>query len=166
MTIGPATADDVQKAMQRFDLETRDTPEWRQWEKDKSNKFAFVWNGRLYPMKEVISKATGTPKTDFSGGEESIRFANKLGLIVEALRLPSETETAIALHEFLLSAHPEPIEPKAAYDRLARIFTFRPSERSSCRPMAATSGRIGCNGHAILLCSKVSLITANVAFGV
>ena len=114
MTIGPCTADDVQKAMQRFDLEMRDTPEWRQWEGDKNHKLAFVSNGRRYPMKEVISMATGTPKTDFSGGEESIRFANKLRLNVEALRLPSETETAVALHELLLSAYPEPIEPKAA----------------------------------------------------
>jgi hypothetical protein len=86
MTIGPCTTDDVQNAMQRFDLEMRDTPEWRQWEDDKNNKFAFVSNGRRYPMKEVISIATGTPKTDFRGGEESIRFANKLRLNVDELR--------------------------------------------------------------------------------
>jgi hypothetical protein len=36
-------------------------------------------------MKEVISMATGTSKADFSGGEESIRFANKLGLAVEVV---------------------------------------------------------------------------------
>ena len=74
--------------------------------------------------------ATGTPKTEFSGGEESIRFANKLGLHIEALRLPSETETAIALHELLLSAYPEPIEPKAAYDALAEHFHLSKSLRT------------------------------------
>ena len=31
MTIGPTTAADLEKAMQRFDVEMRDTPKWRQW---------------------------------------------------------------------------------------------------------------------------------------
>jgi hypothetical protein len=75
MTIAPSTADAVRKAMQRFDVEMRDTPEWRHWEEDKNHKLAFVSDDRRYPMKEVISMATGTPKTDFSGGEEAIRFA-------------------------------------------------------------------------------------------
>jgi len=72
MTIGPCTADDVQKAMQRFDLEMRDTPEWRQWEGDKNHKFVFVSNGRRYPMKEVISMATGCRPSALVGQNELI----------------------------------------------------------------------------------------------
>jgi hypothetical protein len=57
----------VHKAMQRFDLEMRDTAEWHDWEQKNTHKFAFVRDGRRYPMKELISLATGTPKADFSG---------------------------------------------------------------------------------------------------
>jgi MoxR-like ATPase len=130
MTIGPSTEGDVRKAMQRFDLEMRDTAEWRQWEENNNHKFAFVSNGRHYPMKEVISMATGTPKSDFSGGEEAIRFAKKLSFDVEALRLPSEAEIGIALHESLLANYPEPVEPKEAYDKLAAYFHLSKSLRT------------------------------------
>ena len=64
MTIRAGTQDDIQKAMRRFDLEMRDTAEWSQWEQRKTHKFALVFNGQRYPMKEVISMATSTPKDD------------------------------------------------------------------------------------------------------
>ena len=66
MTIGSSTKDNVQAAMHRFDLEMRDTPEWRNWEGDKNHKFAFISNGHRYPMKEIISLATGTPKANLA----------------------------------------------------------------------------------------------------
>ena len=79
MTIGPATSSDIRNAMQRFDAELRDTADWKNWEDNNSYKFALIDDhGRRYPMKEVISMATGTPKADFSGGDEAIRFAKKL----------------------------------------------------------------------------------------
>jgi hypothetical protein len=130
MTIRPSTKEDLQHAMERFDAEMRDAAEWRDWERNNSHKFAFVLNGRRYPMKEVISMATGTPKDDFSGGEEAISFADKLGLDVEALRLPSEAEVATALHDVLLARHPEPVRPGDAYDRLAEHFHLSKSQRT------------------------------------
>jgi hypothetical protein len=104
MSIAECNADDVRAAMARFDAEMRDSSDWANWNEKKNHKFAFVEQARHYPMKEIISMASGTSKDDFSGGEEAIRFAKKLGFDVEALHLPSEGETAIALHELLLAA--------------------------------------------------------------
>jgi hypothetical protein len=61
MTILGSTEDEVRKAMQRFDLEMRDTKDWLRWEENKTHKFAFLSDGRRYPMKQIISMATGTP---------------------------------------------------------------------------------------------------------
>ena len=49
--------------------------------------------------------ASGTSKDDFSGGEVAIRFAKKLGFDVEALHLPSEAETAMALETTRVSVN-------------------------------------------------------------
>src|SRR5262245_18403155 len=99
MSIADCDAADIRAAMARFDADMRTSPEWAKWDEKKNHKFAFLEQGRRYPMKEIISMASGTPKDDFSGGEETIRCAKKLGFDVEALHLPSEGETAIALHD-------------------------------------------------------------------
>jgi hypothetical protein len=141
MAISTSTKEAVQKAMQRFDLEIRDTAEWLQWEQKNNHKFAFVYNDRRYPMKEVISIATGTPKEDFSGGEEAIRFAERLGFEVEALHLPAEAEIAAALHDLLLEAFPKSVEPKEAYDKLADHFHLSRSLRTLKLPDGRCYGR-------------------------
>jgi hypothetical protein len=141
MAISTSTKEAVQKAMQRFDLEIRDTAEWLQWEQKNNHKFAFVYNDRRYPMKEVISIATGTPKEDFSGGEEAIRFAERLGFEVEALHLPAEAEIAAALHDLLLEAFPKSVEPKEAYDKLADHFHLSRSLRTLKLPDGRCHGR-------------------------
>jgi len=130
MSIAACTEGDVRNAMLRFDAEIRSLPEWAQWDEKKNHKFAFVDEGRRYPMKEIISMASGTPKDEFSGGEEAIRFAKKLNLGVEALHLPSEAETTIALHDLLLASHPHPLQPSEAYEALAKYFHLSKSLRS------------------------------------
>lgn len=102
MTIQSGTPDDIRNAMQRFDAELRNTSDWQGWEERKNHKFALHENDRQYPMKEIISMATDTPKDDFSGGAEALRFATKLGFNVEALRLPNFAETKSALHDLAL----------------------------------------------------------------
>jgi len=68
MTIGPCTADDVQKAMQRFDLEMRDTLEWRQWEGDKNHKFAFVSNDHRHRSELSVHRELEIVGADNSAG--------------------------------------------------------------------------------------------------
>src|SRR5262245_32909283 len=129
MSIAECNADDVRAAMSRFDAEMRALPDWANWDEKKNHKFAFVENGRRYPMKEIISLASGTSKDDFSGGEEAIRFAKNLGFDVEALHLPPEGETAMALHDLLLASNPDPVQPSKAYEALARYFHLSKSLR-------------------------------------
>ena len=130
MAIRTGTADDVLNAMRLFDEELRDTPDWLDWEEKKNHKFAFRESDRLYPMKEIISMATGTPKGDFSGGEESIRFASKLGFDVDALRLPNFAATKSALHDLALSVFPNSLTPQNAYNDLGDGFRLSLSLRT------------------------------------
>jgi len=130
MAIQSATPENIRDAMRRFDAEMRNMPDWLDWEDKKTHKFAFHENDRLYPMKEIISLATGTPKDEFSGGEEAIRYALKLGFDVEALRLPSEPEVRLALHDLLLERYPETLSPSQCYTVLADEFHLSQSQRS------------------------------------
>ena len=130
MTIGAGTKDDVQRAMQQFDTELRDTPEWADWENKNNYKYAILENGHRYPLKKIISLATGTPLDGFSGGEESIRFAKQLGLSIEPLRLPTESCVRAALHDLLVARYPEPVNPQDAYDVLAEQFQLSAALRT------------------------------------
>ena len=130
MTIRVGTAEDMRNAMRQFDEELRATPEWEDWDQKQNHKYAINVDGRLYPMKEIISLATGSPKSDFNGGGESIRFVRNLGFAIEALRIPNFAETKAALHDIALSAHPNNISPQEAYDELATQFELTNTLRS------------------------------------
>jgi 5-methylcytosine-specific restriction protein A len=54
--------------MSRFDSELRGTKEWQGWEDNKAHKYAIEDTGRRYPVKQVLSLATGVPVSEFSGG--------------------------------------------------------------------------------------------------
>lgn len=129
MAIGPCTPEDIRSSMEHFDRKLRDTEDWRGWEEKQNHKYAFNENGKLYPMKEIISRATGTPRKDFNGGTESIKFARDLGFSAVALRLPSVAETKAAIHDLLLQSYPEPVTPQEAYEELAHWFKLSPALR-------------------------------------
>lgn len=82
------TSSDLHAAMVQFDREFRDTPDWSDWENDRRNKYAIQANGnRLYPVKKIISLATGVPTAAFSGGESHANlYVSDRGLNVVALR--------------------------------------------------------------------------------
>ena len=65
--------------MERFDRDLRNSPEWQGWQQNESHKYAIAHNGRRYPVKKVISLATDTPVSGFSGGDESNTFLGRLG---------------------------------------------------------------------------------------
>src|SRR5919199_429517 len=73
------------EAMERFDREQRDTLDWRNWQTWRSFKHAIEHEGRLYPVKQIISLATGTPVSSFSGGPEANTYVERLGFEVVPL---------------------------------------------------------------------------------
>ena len=71
-------------AMLRFDEELRGQGRWATWP-TRADKFALSYRDQRYPVKHIISMATGAKVSTFSGGNESNRYAAKLGLIVIGL---------------------------------------------------------------------------------
>lgn len=114
----------ILEAMARFDQENRHSPTWTDWETKKNFGYAIVHDGRRYPVKEIISIATGTSASSFSGGRTTNSRVQKVGLDVEALHMPPESEVRVALHELLLARAPDAIEPTEAYDTLADRFAL------------------------------------------
>jgi len=47
---------------------------WAKWEQNKAHKHAIWYNGRYYPVKKIISIATGYPTKKFGGGPEANRY--------------------------------------------------------------------------------------------
>jgi MoxR-like ATPase len=130
MTIRPGTEDDIQRAIEQFDTELRGTTEWTDWETNGNYKYALLENDERYPLKKIISLATGTPLNEFSGGEESIRFAEQFDLSIAPLSLPTESKVRAALHDLLVSRFPEPVMPQDAYDVLAKHFKLSAALRN------------------------------------
>jgi MoxR-like ATPase len=120
----------ILESLARFDREERDSPKWRDWEGKGNFKYAIVHDGQLYPVKEIVSLATGTPTSGFSGGTQANGLVQKTGFSVEALHLPTESEVQIALHELLLSKASTSIEPAEAYEGIADKFALPARLRS------------------------------------
>jgi hypothetical protein len=114
----------INEALDRFDREERPSPKWQGWEAKDNYKYAIAKNGRLYPPKEIIALATGTPTSNFSGGAEANGYLRRHGFQIEALRLPAEGEVQTALHDLLVTKAPSPIEPSDAYRLLADQFAL------------------------------------------
>jgi hypothetical protein len=124
MPVAPLDRDRTLESMIRFDREERNSPKWRDWETKENHKYAIVHDGRLYPVKEIVSLASGAPTSSFSGGAQANGLVRKVGFNVEALHLPTEREVQIALHELLLAQAPSAIEPALAYETLADQFAL------------------------------------------
>src|SRR5437762_11262574 len=86
MAIPRVSRDQVIDALRRFDAEERGTDEWRTWQSNSNYEHALRFEDRLYPVKEIISLATGTPKDSFSGGPESNSYVGNLGFEIVPLR--------------------------------------------------------------------------------
>lgn len=84
--IPETTQDAFIKAMTRFDQELRTSSEWADWEHDVRHIYAIEYQGRRYPVKHIISMATGAPKTGFSGGSEANSYVGRLGFTILKLR--------------------------------------------------------------------------------
>ncbi len=84
------------EAMNKFDRELRDTPDWQGWEDRGSQKYAVLYDEEHYPPKQVISMATGVHVREFSGGEESNSYMQKRGFEIVPIRDEEEIELVAA----------------------------------------------------------------------
>ncbi len=69
MTIPDVSQVTIASALKTFDIKYRNTPEWLGWERKGTQRYAIVYQGKLYPPKMVISLATGMKRSEFSGGD-------------------------------------------------------------------------------------------------
>jgi hypothetical protein len=79
MKIPETTAQALHEAMDRFDKELRNTTVWERWEQDETHRYALEQDGKLYPVKQIVSMATGFPVGQFSGGDQANGFVEKYG---------------------------------------------------------------------------------------
>jgi predicted HNH restriction endonuclease len=144
MPIPPATSSALLGAMARFDQELRHSPEWAGWEQNKAHLYAIEHDGNRYPVKEIVSMATGMPVSEFSGGRapgDANAFVSAQGLnIVELRQSRNPTwvrdELILALDMYLRSAGNPPgkesaeiVELSATLNRLARYLGLTKADR-------------------------------------
>lgn len=79
------TREKILEALDAFDQELRDADDWRDWQFRKVYKYAISHGGRWYPVKHIISTATGISVSRFSGGGESNGRLVRLGFEIVPL---------------------------------------------------------------------------------
>ncbi len=82
--IPPVPKEALLAAMERFDAVFRSQARWVRWP-TRADKFALLHDGKRYPVKFIISLATGVGVNSFSGGNEANTYVGKRGLTVISL---------------------------------------------------------------------------------
>ena len=103
MTIPETTSENLINSLNDFDENYRSNAEWVDWNLSRKHKHAIKYNGNIYPMKFIISLATGMNRQEFSGGEESIRYIKGRNLDVVSLHLPEKSVIENYFHDEILS---------------------------------------------------------------
>lgn len=85
MAIKAVSKEAIVNAMQVFDTELRSHQEWQAWEQNQSHLYAIDVAGTLYPAKKIVSLATGTPVSQFTGGHQTNRYLENRGFVVKEL---------------------------------------------------------------------------------
>jgi hypothetical protein len=86
MPISPVLRDEISKAMDRFDNELRASPLWTNWESNQTHRYAIKKEGKLYPVNQIISMATGASTLSFGGGSEANKYLQEQGFEIVPLR--------------------------------------------------------------------------------
>lgn len=84
--IAETTHEALMAAMGRFDQEQRGSDQWQDWENRRNHKYAIAYEGRLYPVKVIISQASGTPRANFEGGQQTNNYMRRYGFSIVTLR--------------------------------------------------------------------------------
>jgi len=127
MTIKPTNYTSVIAAIERFDSDLRNTDKWSDWENNKAHFHAIKLDGRNYPVKQIISMASGTPVSKFSGGwggktVAANSYAQELGFKIIPIRNRnpkwSRDELIVTLNFYL--QHRDKI-PGQSSDKIGRL---------------------------------------------
>ena len=89
MPIPQVATEALRDALARFDRDFRTTPDWADWEQNRAHLYAIEHEGRRYPVKQIVSMATGLPASEFSGGEaagDANQYVAARGFAVVELR--------------------------------------------------------------------------------
>jgi hypothetical protein len=90
-----ASREKILECLIEFDAALRGSGEWQDWERNRAHLYALSHDGKLYPVKQIVSMATGIPRTDFHGGEPANRFVRQYGFEVIRLRSDEGSKTWI-----------------------------------------------------------------------
>jgi 5-methylcytosine-specific restriction protein A len=143
MPIPSVSAEALQNATTQFDRELRDTPDWADWEQNRAHLYAIEYEGKRYPVKQIISMATEIPVSDFSGGQaagDANQFVSGRGFRIVELRRRNPTwlrdELILALDVYLRYAgspppkgSPEIAELSETLNRLGRYLGIATADR-------------------------------------
>ena len=129
MPIPQVATEALRDAMARFDRDFRGAAEWAGWEQNKAHKYAIEHDGRRYPVKQIVSMATGMPVSEFSGGEaagNANQYVAARGFAVVELRRRNPTwvrdELILALDMYLQYAGNPPRKGSAEIDELSETL--------------------------------------------
>ena len=113
MPIPNINREKIEQALHKFDRQQRG--EWVGWELNRQHKYALLWQGKRYPIKEVIRLAAGTD--DFFGGPEANNYLTKRGFEIIALDSIRKTDE-------ILSSLLQEIQQKKGLNDLVEAANF------------------------------------------
>jgi hypothetical protein len=88
------TAEQIWTAMQHFDDQMRGKSDWQGWESNRAHYYAIEANAKQYPVKQLVSLATGQPVSSFSGGNRLNNAVRALGFTVSSIGPPTPASDA------------------------------------------------------------------------
>jgi 5-methylcytosine-specific restriction protein A len=105
--------------MNQFDADLRQSERWEGWENNRSHKYAILERKTLYPVKQIVSLASGIPVSKFSGGiaaGQANKVARNAGFEVVVLhnRNPDWTRDELILALDLYLNHSRPLPGKSS----------------------------------------------------
>jgi MoxR-like ATPase len=127
MKIPEVTSTALQEAMDRFDNELRSTPSWVQWQDDDNYKYAIERDGQLYPVKKVVSLATGIPVAEFGGGNQANSYVEGRGFKVVELR-------SHVTQAWIFQANPNIYDVRGAVRKLSKLTWTVTRHRDDIHP--------------------------------
>ena len=127
MPINPSSYSKVISALEAFDRVFRQSDKWADWKNNKAHRHAIRYGENIYPVKKIVSLASGTPVGEFNGGwgsptQYANSYAQELGFQIVPLRRRNPTwsrdELIITLDFYL--KHRDQIPGKSS-DEIARL---------------------------------------------
>lgn len=102
MAIPNVSGEKVIQALEEFDEKYRGGYRWDNFIEKKNHKYAIKYQNKCYPVKKVISLATGVHISTFSGGNEANDYIRKLGFEIidlEEDKIKNQTQELILKSE-------------------------------------------------------------------